>query len=87
MALGSVINAAAIVNCTFVSNTSPDVGGAITIFSNALVTIAGTSFVANQAPSSKGVVYHFSQPLGVVSLAITNSNFTDNVGTALVGDN
>ena len=87
MALGSVINAAAIVNCTFVSNTSPDVGGAITIFSNALVTIAGTSFVANQAPSSKGVVYHFSQPLGVVSLAITNSNFTDNIGTALVGDN
>ncbi len=87
MALGSVINATAIVNCTFVSNTSPDVGGAITIFSNALVTIAGTSFVANQAPSSKGVVYHFSQPLGVVSLAITNSNFTDNVGTALVGDN
>ncbi len=87
VALGSVINAAAIVNCTFVSNTSPDVGGAITIFSNALVTIAGTSFVANQAPSSKGVVYHFSQPLGVVSLAITNSNFTDNVGTALVGDN
>ncbi len=43
--------------------------------------------MANQAPSSKGVVYHFSQPLGVVSLAITNSNFTDNVGTALVGDN
>ena len=87
MALGSVINAAAFVNCTLISNTSPDVGGAITIFSNALVTIAGTSFVANQAPSSKGVVYHFSQPLGVVSLAITNSNFTDNVGTALVGDN
>ncbi len=87
MALGSVINAAAIVSCTFVSNASPDVGGAITIFSNALVTIAGTSFVANQAPSSKGVVYHFSQPLGVVSLAITNSNFTDNIGTALVGVN
>ena len=87
MALGSVINAAAIVNCTFLSNTSPDVGGAITIFSNALVTVAGTSFVANQAPSAKGVVYHFSQPLGVVSLAVTDSNFTDNIGTALVGDN
>ena len=87
IALGSAINAAAIVNCTFDGNSSPDVGGAITIFSNALVTIDRTSFTANSAPSSKGVVYHFSQPLGVTSLAITDSNFTDNVGTAVSGDN
>ncbi|DBA92625.1 TPA: hypothetical protein ACH3X1_002844 [Trebouxia sp. C0004] len=75
LALGSVISAAAIVNCTFVSNASPDVGGAITIFSNSLVTIAGTSFVANQAPSSKRVVYHFSQPVGGIngSRCVNNS--------------
>ncbi|KAL0035535.1 hypothetical protein WJX77_011008 [Trebouxia sp. C0004] len=72
LALGSVISAAAIVNCTFVSNASPDVGGAITIFSNSLVTIAGTSFVANQAPSSKRVgvtAYKISAPTGVFMAA------------------
>ena len=39
------------------------------------------------APSSTGIIYHFSQPLGDVSLAISASNFTDNVGTAISGDN
>ena len=46
MALGSVINEAAIVNCTFTGNSAPSVsgsGGAITIFSNNLFTIAGIS--------------------------------------------
>lgn len=90
MALGSVINEAAIVNCSFTGNAAASTGGsggAITIFSNNLFTIAGTSFTANIAPSSTGIVSHFSQPLGDVSLAVTNSNFTDNVGTAISGDN
>ncbi|KAL3153693.1 hypothetical protein ABBQ32_013292 [Trebouxia sp. C0010 RCD-2024] len=90
MALGSVINAAAIVNCSFTGNaaaSSSGSGGAITIFSNNLFTIAGTSFTGNTAPSSQGIVFHFSQPLGDVSLAVLDSNFTDNVGTAISGDN
>ena len=90
MALGSVINEAAIVNCTFTGNaaaSSGGSGGAITIFSNNLFIISGTSFTANAAPSSTGIVFHFSQPLGDVSLAVFNSNFTDNVGTAISGDN
>lgn len=90
MALGSVINEAAVVNCSFTGNAAASIsgsGGAITIFSNNLFTIAGTSFTANTAPSSQGIVFHFSQPLGDVSLAVIDSNFTDNVGTAISGDN
>ncbi|KAL0038200.1 hypothetical protein WJX79_007783 [Trebouxia sp. C0005] len=87
----SVMNNLTVSNCTFNNNYGTQAGAVLVNGSTDACSRgtgnSGTNFLANQAPSSKGVVYHFSQPLGVILLAITNSNFTDNIGTALVGDN